>query len=84
MTQESNRERKDSFITHHEDSNQNDNESTDEREYVKCMNVHVSCSRRTVASHNALDVKNLIIWSNSAKRINAVSSAQTNITSKDA
>ncbi len=48
------------------------------------MNVHVNCSRRTVASHSASDVKNLITWSDSAERINAASSAQTNITSRNA
>ncbi len=48
------------------------------------MNVHVSCLRRSVTSHNASDVKNLITWSDSAERINTVSSAQINITSKDA
>ena len=48
------------------------------------MNVHVNCSRRTVASYSASDVKNLITWSDFAERINAVSSAQTNITSRDA
>ncbi len=48
------------------------------------MNVHVSCSRRTVTSHSASDVKNLITWSDSAERINAASSVQTNITLKDA
>ena len=48
------------------------------------MNAHVSCSRRTVTSHNASDVRNLIIWSDSARRINVASSAQTNITLKDA
>ena len=48
------------------------------------MNVHVNCSRRTVASHSALDVRNLITWSDSAERINAVSSAQINITSRNA
>ena len=48
------------------------------------MNVHASCSRKTVASHNASNVKNLIIWSDSAKRINAALSAQTNITSRSA
>ncbi len=48
------------------------------------MNVHVNCSRRTVASHSASDVRNLITWSDSARRINAASSAQTNITSRNA
>ena len=48
------------------------------------INAHVSCSRRTVTSHNASDVKNLITWSDSAERINAASSAQTNITSRSA
>ena len=48
------------------------------------MNAHVSCSRRTVASHSASDVKNLITWSDSAERINAASSAQTNITLRSA
>ena len=48
------------------------------------MNVHVSCLKRTVASHSASDVKNLITWSDSAERINAASSVQTNITLKDA
>jgi len=35
LTQESSRERKDSFVAHHEDSNQSDDKSTDEREYAK-------------------------------------------------
>ena len=48
------------------------------------MNVYVNCSRRTVTSHNASDIKNLITWSDSAERINAVLSVQTNITLKDA
>ncbi len=48
------------------------------------MNAYVNCSRRTVASHNASDVRNLIIWSDSAERINAALSAQINITSRDA
>ncbi len=48
------------------------------------MNVYMNCSRRTVASHSASDVRNLIIWSDSAERINAASSAQTNITSRNA
>ncbi len=48
------------------------------------MNIHVSCSRRTVTSHNASDVKNLIIWSDFEKRINITSSAQINITSRSA
>ena len=48
------------------------------------MNAYVSCLRRTVASHSASDVKNLITWSDSAKKINAALSAQTNITLKDA
>ncbi len=48
------------------------------------MNAYVNCSRRTVASYSASDVRNLITWSDSAERINAASSAQTNITSKDA
>ena len=47
------------------------------------INVHASCSRRTVASHSASDVKNLITWLDSAEKINAASSAQTNITSRD-
>ncbi len=48
------------------------------------MNVHVSCSRRTVALHSASNVKNLITWSDFAERINAASSMQTNITSRNA
>ncbi len=48
------------------------------------MNVHVNCLRRTVASHSASDVKNLITWSDFAERINVTSSAQTNITSRNA
>jgi len=48
------------------------------------MNAHVNCLKRTVALHNASDVKNLITWSDSAKRINAVLSMQTNIILKDA
>ena len=48
------------------------------------MNAHVSCLRRTVTSHSASDVKNLITWSDSAERINAVSSAWTNITLRSA
>ncbi len=48
------------------------------------MNVHVNYLKRTITSHNVSDVKNLITWSDFAKRINAVLSVQTNITSKDA
>ncbi len=48
------------------------------------MNVHVSCSKRTITLHNASDVKNLITWSDSAERIDIVSSAQINITLRSA
>ncbi len=48
------------------------------------MNAHMNCSRKTVTSHSASDVRNLIIWSDSAERINAASSAQINITSRSA
>ncbi len=48
------------------------------------MNAHANCSKRTVTSHSASNVKNLITWSDFAERINAVSSAQINITSRDA
>ena len=48
------------------------------------MNVHVNCSKRIVASHNASNVRNLITWSDFAKRINAALSAQINITLKNA
>ncbi len=48
------------------------------------MNMHVNCSRKTVASDSASDVRNLITWSNSAERINVMSNAQINITSRNA
>ncbi len=48
------------------------------------INVHVSCLRRTVTSYSASDVRNLITWSNSARRINAASSVQINITLRSA
>ncbi len=48
------------------------------------MNAHVNCLKRIIALHNASDVRNLIIWSDFAKRINVVSNAQTNIILKDA
>ncbi len=48
------------------------------------MNIHVNCSRKTVASYNASDIRNLITWSDSARRINDALSAQINITLRNA
>ena len=60
MTQESSKERKDSFITHHEDSNQSDDELTDECEYAKCISwMRMWAVREELSHHTVLQMSRI-------------------------